>query len=97
MKKVTRRELYQLALEAWGADAQIGMFIEEIGEVLTALNKMNRKSNGCSTEDFIEELVDLEIMLEQMKNLFPCTDWNQIKYRKLSRLEEKLGVILEKD
>lgn len=85
-------KLYILAIETWGADAQIGMLVEEIGEVLTALNKKGRNTNGCSTDDFVGELVDLSIMLDQMKVIFRDYHWESKKQYKLSRLAERLGV-----
>lgn len=85
------QELYKLAIEKWGKDAQIGMFIEEIGETLVALNKMNRTVNGITKDEFIQELIDLEIMLEQMKVMFFTPEWEPWKTNKLIRLGELLG------
>ena len=80
-------ELYDSAVQQWGIPAQEGMFIEEIGEVLTALNKVKRVRNGIDHRGFVAELVDLEIMLEQMKLIHSDKiSWNLIKDRKIRKL-----------
>lgn len=86
------QKLYIEAIERWGEDAQIGMLIEEMGEVLTALNKRGRTGNGCSTDDLVSEFVDLQIMLDQMKIIFKDYDWESKRTFKLERLAKKLGV-----
>jgi hypothetical protein len=62
--------VYKIALAKWGPKAQIGVWIEECGEVLVAWNKMFREINGGSLEDFNKEVVDLEIMTEVMSIIF---------------------------
>lgn len=83
--------LYNDALFILGFEAQKGMFIEEIGEVLTALNKVTRINNGCSIEDLINEFIDVDILLNQMKIAF-CHDYNyeEMKKLKLKNLEVHL-------
>jgi len=79
--------LYAKAVIKWGVASQEGMFIEEIGEVLTAWNKKDRNHNGCTHNDFLEELVDLDIMLEQMRLIHDTNDdWDEIKRIKLKAL-----------
>jgi hypothetical protein len=83
--------LYTLALGKWGVRAQEGMLIEEIGEVLVKFNKRIRDRNGCSEEDFMRELVDLQIMVEQMEMLYPVELWQTVRKHKLERLASMLG------
>ena len=83
--------LYIEALIKWGHNAQKGMFIEEIGEVLTALNKVTRLHNGCSIEDLLFEFVDVEILLNQMKIFYDYDNkFNELKKLKLKNLEVHL-------
>ena len=94
--KVTQRQLYELAVTTWGAPAQVGMFHEEVGEALVALNKVTRQTNGCTVDKLLEELVDLEIMVEQLQviyNLSPLV-WERVKKAKLHRLAQRLNVDL---
>jgi len=84
-------ELYREAIEKWGEEAQVGMFIEEIGEALTALNKISRNTNGLPVIDFVGELADLSIMIEQMLIIYDGEGYfNTIRTEKLQRLQRRL-------
>ena len=63
-------ELYKKAIEKWGKEPQIRMMIEECGELITALAKRDRCFNGSTIDDIIGEMVDVEILLEQLKLIF---------------------------
>ena len=39
---VDDKKTLELALDCWGAEAQIGMAYEELGELITALNHFKR-------------------------------------------------------
>lgn len=67
---MNRNKLYSKALDKWGEQAQVQMMIEEMAELTKVLCKRQRKINGCSTQEVIREIADVEIMLEQMKILF---------------------------
>ena len=86
-----RRELcvYKLALEKWGRQAQLGMAIEEMAELIQALNKFNR--GKVSLDSISEEIADVEIMMEQLKEIFGnSTSVNLIKIEKINRLKALL-------
>lgn len=86
------KELYERALEVWGKTAQTGMFYEEMGELIVAMNKITRKSNGGTKAEVIEEMADVEIMVGQMMLLFGISrdEVLQIKEQKLQRLHQRL-------
>ena len=63
-------EGYKKAIEKWGTHSQILMAIEEMSELITVLAKHNRNVNSSTITDIIEELVDVEVMLEQLKIIF---------------------------
>jgi len=94
MMKMNERQLYAHALANWGEKAQEGMLLEEMGEVLVAFNKRHRHVNGCSSLEFVEELVDLSIMIEQEKLILRILPehWAEIKQKKLQRLARMLEV-----
>jgi hypothetical protein len=77
--------IYDEALKAWGKEAQLGMVQEECAELIVAINKLRR---GRSVNNVIEECVDVELCLEQMKNMFPeyIQVWNRMREEKLLRL-----------
>lgn len=78
--------LYQEAVKLWGFDSQVQMMIEEMAELTTALCHVLRAKG--SIENVVEEIADVEIMLEQMKVIFPSIE--RIKKEKLKRLENLL-------
>jgi len=79
--------IYEDAIILWGKDSQIGMFHEEIGEVLQAINKFKRNSTNTNINHIVDELADLSIMLDQMVCLFDINDiFNERKTYKLNKL-----------
>ena len=90
---MSEKELIELAKEAvrtWGYEAQINMMIEECAETIQALVKIKRKYNGVNISKLVGEFVDLEIMLTQMKVMFPSPFWLDERYRKIERLKKLL-------
>lgn len=60
-----RDKLYRQASLRWGNDAQLAKAAEECSEFAAVCN---RSINGqADMEQFLEELVDAQIMLDQMK------------------------------
>ena len=80
------------AVNVWGTSSQIGMFVEEIGEVLQAINKLSRKTDEERYDNLIEELVDLQIMLIQMRIIYHIPDklWDEMMDKKTRRLRQRL-------
>ena len=88
------QELYKNAVQQWGVPAQIWMFIEESAELNKALAKFSR-GNLPPIElisDIVEEIVDVEIMLQQMKVIFCASNsfYNDLRQHKLNRLQRLL-------
>lgn len=89
--------LYKKALFKWGNSKQITMAIEECAELIKALAKHDRCKNGSTVEDIIEEMVDVEIMLGQLKIIFDylvsgwgISQFDAIMEKKLKHLEKLL-------
>lgn len=88
-------DLYKKAIQKWGKEPQITMMIEECGELITALAKRDRCFNGSTIDDIIKEMVDVEIMIEQLKLIFNngkfgCFTFEIFKKKKLIKLEKLL-------
>ena len=88
------REILLDALEHYGERAQVDMMLEEMAELSKALLKLRRVKKHEITEPLFlvknveEEIADVEIVLNQMKRLFPGGGiWMQAK---LQRLEERI-------
>jgi hypothetical protein len=89
---VLEDKLYPKTIEKWGKQAQVLMAIEEMGELLQVLSKITRKVNGCSKSDVVDEIVDVDIMMGQLKVIFDVNElvYLKIKERKLKRLKEMI-------
>jgi NTP pyrophosphatase (non-canonical NTP hydrolase) len=90
---MTPREqaLLEQAILAWGEQAQYGMVVEEIGELLTAMNHWCRKR--CHAPTVAEEIADVQIMLDQLALLLGHTGPSMVKafrFEKILRLERRL-------
>jgi len=83
-------ELAKLAVRTWGYEAQINMMIEECAEVIQVLAKRKRNINSRDLYEIIGEFTDLEIMLTQMKVMFPSPFWLERRYDKIERLKKLL-------
>lgn len=82
-------EICRAALEAFGAEAQMVMAIEEMSELTKELCKHRRGRDNV--EAIAEEIADVEIMLCQMKMLFDCAGQVETFRRyKLERLAERI-------
>jgi len=84
-------EIYETAIKKWGKEAQILMVLEEMSELSMLLFHSLRKNREPDNWQIAEETADVEIMLEQLKYMFPIREEViEFKERKLKRLEAKL-------
>lgn len=67
-----RYEVYNAAIDKWGAATQIYVAIEEMSEVIKALTKFMRCPVRIedAIPSIIEEVADATIMLEQLRLIF---------------------------
>ncbi len=81
------------AMQQWGLPAQLGMMIEESGELLQAINHMWRGRAGNETVDkalLCEEIADCFIMLSQLR-LIDTERVDEYVAAKLDRLNGRLN------
>jgi NTP pyrophosphatase (non-canonical NTP hydrolase) len=88
-----RKKLYQIALEKWGHKAQIEMAMEESIELSLAVRKYLRNATDERMFDLAGEIADVEIMIEQLKEIFDYLPKlvDERKESKLIRLEDRLN------
>jgi len=88
-----KKQLYKKAIEKWGKEAQILMLFEEMAELQKAVCKLNRTVNGGDLNIVIDEIADVEIMIEQLRELLHIQESliDFVKKQKLERLEELLS------
>jgi hypothetical protein len=85
---MSEQEMYEKAIEHWGEAAQIDMAIEECAELILSLMHRLRRRN--SIEDVAEEVADVEIMCGQLRLMVGSDLVDQVKVRKLERLQQLL-------
>ena len=97
MAELNPEEIYKQALKKWGFTSQVLMCAEECTELAQACFKTVRVTQ-CKKfinipDNFYEELADVEIMIEQMREITGdrgSLTIDVIKKRKLSRLLDRL-------
>lgn len=96
MNKPETKKLYRRAVSKWGHKFQLIMLMEELAELIQATSKVLRKGDKETSvwRDFVEEMADVEIMIEQIKYV---TSWENLieriktaKHDKLLRLKSML-------
>ena len=92
MGQAYARLIEDAAVQTYGMEHQIRKFSEEMGEVLTAMNKY---LNGEDTlEHLAEELADLSVTTEEMVLGFDIVErFNHYKTAKLERLWYNIQVL----
>ena len=91
---MTFNEICKRAVAQWGVEAQLDQAVEEAAELIQAVNKFKRYKSPWS---LIEEMVDVEIMIGQLKAIAREATgrsnnrtYNRIREEKLKKVEEKL-------
>jgi hypothetical protein len=79
-----------LAVVKWGEPAQLLMMCEECNELSHAVLGYMRGKTGH--KEIIEEMVDVQIMLDQMKFLVAQSELARVRDAKMNRLAERLGI-----
>lgn len=83
-------EVLRLAIKTYGGDKQAQMCIEEMAELTQAICKWKR--NGfVVTDNLIEEIADVEIMIKQMRIQFDLNGAiDRVKFTKIARLNDRI-------
>ncbi|MBS5001084.1 hypothetical protein [Holdemania filiformis] len=91
---MNKEKLYNLAIATYGDEEQINQGIEEMAELIQAINKFRRKPEKETMQGVVEEIADVEIMLDQYKQIYGITETeiDLLKNQKLDRLAARLGV-----
>lgn len=92
-----RVEIYKEALKQWGMDAQLNMVIEELGELIVAVQHSRRLlkwEKVAENKEVEEEIADVELMLSQLKYILGIDNLalDYIKDNKLNRLKTLLNL-----
>jgi len=85
-------KIMQTCLDQWGVKAQVGQTVEECAELIVALQKYVIRKKA-TTEDILDEIADVEMMLAQMRLVLGIDDdtlRKRIEY-KFARLNQYLA------
>ncbi len=84
---MTQEEVLNLAIKAYGEEAQEGVAQEECAELIQAISKKHRGK----PHNIPEEIADVEIMLEQLKIINDCNqEVERIYKQKIKRLYQNV-------
>lgn len=83
--------ILERAIEAYGADMQLTVAVEELSELIKELCKFKRGSDN--RDNIIEELTDCYIVMEQIEIIFNITGKEMCNKldEKLKRLERRIA------
>jgi NTP pyrophosphatase (non-canonical NTP hydrolase) len=86
------KEIFEKAIEVWGVRSQLEMAQEESTELALAIRKFIRQQNDEKFDDMIGEIADVEIMISQLKLMFPAIQEkvDTMKSFKINRLKERI-------
>ena len=89
MISTMQKEVLALAIKTFGKEAQVFMCIEEMAELTKELSKNYR--GKTNTTEIAEEIVDVQIMLEQLKMIYNLQSSVPIMMSmKIANLERRL-------
>ena len=86
--------IFKQAVDTFGADHQIGMLHEEMGELQAAINQYARGRVG--KDAVVTEIADVMIMCEQMAEIFGREEVESEERRKIEGLAGKIEESIEK-
>ena len=85
-------KLYAKAIKQFGEEAQLRQATEECAELIQAITKVQRYGSRVRRIDnLIEELADVQIMMEQVMQMYNLESLvSEVKREKLQRLRKRL-------
>ena len=94
MEKNSQKEKLKKIADHYGLQAQKGMLIEEMAELMQAVNRFDRNPIEKNLDAIAEEIADVEIMIAQAKYLYaiPQQKIDEITDCKIRRTLERMEV-----
>ena len=86
-------DILEKAIRHYGVENQMAQSIEELAELIVAINKCLRyKDDIEARNNLVEEVADVLIMIDQLKIIMNIKDYEIECYRryKLERLERRI-------
>lgn len=94
MEKSSKKGKLKKIADHYGLQAQKGMLIEEMAELMQAVNRFDRNPTEKNLDAIAEEIADVEIMIAQAKYLYtiPQEKIDEITDYKIQRTLERMEV-----
>ena len=83
-----RRFILNQAVEEFGVEKQTDLAIEEMGELIVAINHYRR--GRCQIDAVQEEVADVRIAMDQLAMIYGEKEVPAIEAKKLDRLKERV-------
>lgn len=86
-------EILLQAIATYGENEQSRVAMEELAELIRALNKYHREKTDEHRQNLIEEMADVYIMLRQISIMYDISGEKEIEpvfHEKITRLRERL-------
>lgn len=92
-----RLKIYDEATELWGLVAQYDQCVEEMAEMIVAINKYKRKvlykeyqNDDKVIKNLVEEIADVSICLEQMQHFFKNYKIDEVIEQKMQKFLKEI-------
>ena len=92
-----RLKIYDEATKLWGLVAQYDKCVEEMAEMIVAINKYKRKvlykeyqNDDKVIKNLVEEIADVSICLEQMKHFFKDYKIDEVIEQKMQKFLKEI-------
>lgn len=93
------RAVLKAAIDKYGPQNQLAMAQEECAELIQAISKLNRSEDSdhpgrtvkAAMNNLYEEVADVQIMLDQIRLMYPSKAYDTIRTQKIARLEKRIN------
>lgn len=92
------RAVLKAAIDKYGNDSQLAVAQEECAELIQAISKLNSASSSdhpgrtakVAMNNLMEETADVQIMLDQIRIMYPSHAYDTIRAQKIARLQKRM-------
>lgn len=88
MRKPDADDIFHEAILRWGVAAQMDMALEEMGELIVAIQQ--RRRNRTTDTEIAEEVADVSIMMLQLRKILGEQLVDDLITQKIDRLQSRL-------
>lgn len=92
------RAVLKAAIDKYGPQNQLSQTQEECAELIQAISKLNRAGSSdhpgrtakAAMNNLMEEAADVQIMLDQIRIMYPSKAYDTIRAQKIARLQKRM-------